>query len=151
MQNDRKSTNIYGAIVDYLTGDVLRVATREDWLYAHEVGEAHTGAHRDRTPTTDALTVFCDGPDADADPACPPPGPPGPRRPPPWAVDQIAAITRKLRLGEDMGPVISQAAVDRIHRYIDQAEQLAAKVIVDGGAHRMALRMARGTAARSRP
>jgi malonate-semialdehyde dehydrogenase (acetylating)/methylmalonate-semialdehyde dehydrogenase len=47
-------------------------------------------------------------------------------------IDQIAAITRKLKLGEDMGPVISQAAVDRIHRYIDQAEQLGAKVLVDG-------------------
>ena len=47
-------------------------------------------------------------------------------------IDQIAAITRKLRLGEDMGPVISAAAVDRIHRYIDQAEQLGAKVLVDG-------------------
>lgn len=47
-------------------------------------------------------------------------------------VDAIAATTRKLRLGEDMGPVIHQAAVDRIHRYIDEAEQMGAKVIVDG-------------------
>jgi malonate-semialdehyde dehydrogenase (acetylating)/methylmalonate-semialdehyde dehydrogenase len=31
-----------------------------------------------------------------------------------------------------MGPVIHAAAVDRIHRYIDEAEQLGAKVLVDG-------------------
>ena len=47
-------------------------------------------------------------------------------------VDAIAANTRKLRLGEDMGPVIHAQAVERIHRYIDQAEQMGAKVLVDG-------------------
>ena len=55
----------------------------------------------------------------------------------------IADHTRKLRLGEDMGPVISQAAVDRIHRYIDQAEQMGAKVLVDG--RRVAAPGGRGT------
>jgi malonate-semialdehyde dehydrogenase (acetylating)/methylmalonate-semialdehyde dehydrogenase len=47
-------------------------------------------------------------------------------------VDAIAENARKLRLGEDMGPVIHQAAVDRIHRYIDEAEQMGARVLVDG-------------------
>jgi malonate-semialdehyde dehydrogenase (acetylating)/methylmalonate-semialdehyde dehydrogenase len=47
-------------------------------------------------------------------------------------VDAIADNTRKLRLGEDMGPVIHQAAVERIHRYIDEAERMGARVLVDG-------------------
>ncbi len=47
-------------------------------------------------------------------------------------IAQIAAITRKIRLGEDMGPVISAAAATSIHRYIDQAEQMGATVLVDG-------------------
>lgn len=63
-----KTANIpapYGSIVDYKTGRVIRVATREDWSYARLVGAAQTGAHRDSATGTDALTVFCDGPDAD--------------------------------------------------------------------------------------
>jgi malonate-semialdehyde dehydrogenase (acetylating)/methylmalonate-semialdehyde dehydrogenase len=47
-------------------------------------------------------------------------------------IESIASITRKIRLGEDMGPVIHAAAALRIHRYIDQAEQMGAKVLVDG-------------------
>jgi malonate-semialdehyde dehydrogenase (acetylating)/methylmalonate-semialdehyde dehydrogenase len=47
-------------------------------------------------------------------------------------VDAIADGARKLRLGEDMGPVIHAQAVERIHRYIDEAEKLGAKVLVDG-------------------
>ena len=47
-------------------------------------------------------------------------------------INMIADGTRKVRLGEDMGPVITAAAVQRIHKYIDQAEQMGAKVLVDG-------------------
>ncbi len=47
-------------------------------------------------------------------------------------ITAIADGARKLRLGTDMGPVISAAAVSRIHHYIDQAEQMGAKVLVDG-------------------
>lgn len=47
-------------------------------------------------------------------------------------VDAIVAGARKLRLGEDMGPVIHQGAVERIHRYIADAEQRGAKVLLDG-------------------
>ena len=37
-----------------------------------------------------------------------------------------------MRLGEDMGPVINAGAVERIHGYIDDAEQRGAKVLLDG-------------------
>ena len=47
-------------------------------------------------------------------------------------VDAMAERVRKLRLGEDMGPVISAAAVERINGYIAGAEKLGAKVLVDG-------------------
>ncbi|MEN9799487.1 MAG: hypothetical protein RL653_3184 [Pseudomonadota bacterium] len=47
-------------------------------------------------------------------------------------VDAMADRVRKLKLGEDMGPVISAAAVERIHGYIAGAEKLGAKVLVDG-------------------
>ncbi|HEY8378519.1 MAG TPA: aldehyde dehydrogenase family protein, partial [Nannocystis sp.] len=44
----------------------------------------------------------------------------------------IVAHARKIRLGEDMGPVISAAAVERIRGYIAGAERLGAKVLLDG-------------------
>ena len=51
-------------------------------------------------------------------------------------VDPILAAVvdqaRKLRLGEDVGPVISAAAVARIRGYIDEAERQGAKVLLDG-------------------
>jgi malonate-semialdehyde dehydrogenase (acetylating)/methylmalonate-semialdehyde dehydrogenase len=47
-------------------------------------------------------------------------------------IDATVAITRKIRLGLDMGPVISRAAVERITRYIGEAEARGAKVLVDG-------------------
>lgn len=47
-------------------------------------------------------------------------------------VEEVARQSRALVLGESLGPVISPAAVERITRYIDQAEALGAKVLVDG-------------------
>jgi len=47
-------------------------------------------------------------------------------------VDAMADRVRKLKLGEDMGPVISAAARERITAYISGAEKLGAKVLVDG-------------------
>jgi malonate-semialdehyde dehydrogenase (acetylating)/methylmalonate-semialdehyde dehydrogenase len=53
-------------------------------------------------------------------------------------VDAIAANVKKIELGKDMGSVISKAAVERIHNYIDQAEKLGAKVLVDGRGAKLA-------------
>lgn len=47
-------------------------------------------------------------------------------------VDGVVEITQKIRLGVDLGPVISQAAVERINGAITQAESMGAKVLVDG-------------------
>ncbi|MFT7581684.1 MAG: malonate-semialdehyde dehydrogenase (acetylating)/methylmalonate-semialdehyde dehydrogenase, partial [Myxococcota bacterium] len=47
-------------------------------------------------------------------------------------VDGIAEYTRSKVLGKDIGSVIDAASVERIVRYIDQAEASGAKVIVDG-------------------
>lgn len=47
-------------------------------------------------------------------------------------IDEIARRTAAMKLGDDMGPITSAAAVERITGYIDQAEQLGAKVLVDG-------------------
>jgi len=51
-------------------------------------------------------------------------------------IDRIAAVTKGLQLGRDIGPVIDAAAVERIERMITQAEQMGAKVIVDGRGHK---------------
>ena len=52
------------------------------------------------------------------------------------ATDHIIArmveIANKMVIGKDLGPVISAAARERITRYIDEAEQAGAKVLVDG-------------------
>lgn len=47
-------------------------------------------------------------------------------------IDRMVAVTKAMQLGQDMGPVIDQAAVERITRYITQAEEMGAKVLVDG-------------------
>ncbi|MFT5586887.1 MAG: malonate-semialdehyde dehydrogenase (acetylating)/methylmalonate-semialdehyde dehydrogenase [Cognaticolwellia sp.] len=47
-------------------------------------------------------------------------------------IEAVAAKTKKMVLGEHMGPVITQAAVERITRYIDEAEKGGATVLVDG-------------------
>ena len=47
-------------------------------------------------------------------------------------VDRMASIVRKMVPGQHIGPVISKAAKERIERYITEAEEAGAKVIVDG-------------------
>ncbi|MCA9559285.1 MAG: CoA-acylating methylmalonate-semialdehyde dehydrogenase [Myxococcales bacterium] len=47
-------------------------------------------------------------------------------------VDAVVAEAEKLVLGRDVGAIISEAAVERITGYIDQAEKMGAKVRVDG-------------------
>lgn len=53
-------------------------------------------------------------------------------------IDATVAHVKKIELGKDMGSVISKAAVERIHNYIDQAEKLGAKVLVDGRGAKLA-------------
>jgi malonate-semialdehyde dehydrogenase (acetylating) / methylmalonate-semialdehyde dehydrogenase len=47
-------------------------------------------------------------------------------------VDRMAAIVRGMVPGTHLGPVISKAAKERIERYITEAEEAGAKVLVDG-------------------
>jgi malonate-semialdehyde dehydrogenase (acetylating)/methylmalonate-semialdehyde dehydrogenase len=47
-------------------------------------------------------------------------------------VDRMASIVRTMVPGTHLGPVISKAAKERIERYITEAEQQGAKVLVDG-------------------
>jgi malonate-semialdehyde dehydrogenase (acetylating)/methylmalonate-semialdehyde dehydrogenase len=47
-------------------------------------------------------------------------------------VDAMVANAQKIKLGEDMGAVISAQAKARIERYIAEAEAAGAKVLVDG-------------------
>lgn len=47
-------------------------------------------------------------------------------------IDGIADNVRKIRLGDDMGSIISAASRERILKYIDDAEKAGAKVLVDG-------------------
>jgi len=47
-------------------------------------------------------------------------------------VDRMAAIVSAMVPGTHIGPVISKAAKERIERYITEAEEAGAKVLVDG-------------------
>jgi malonate-semialdehyde dehydrogenase (acetylating) / methylmalonate-semialdehyde dehydrogenase len=47
-------------------------------------------------------------------------------------IEQICAEARKIILGENLGAVISQAAKERIEKYITEAESQGAKILVDG-------------------
>ncbi|MFO0970096.1 MAG: CoA-acylating methylmalonate-semialdehyde dehydrogenase [Gemmataceae bacterium] len=47
-------------------------------------------------------------------------------------VRQVCAEAKKLVPGQNLGPVISAAAKERIERYITEAEQAGARVLVDG-------------------
>ncbi|MEP6621080.1 MAG: CoA-acylating methylmalonate-semialdehyde dehydrogenase [bacterium] len=47
-------------------------------------------------------------------------------------VARLAEVARAMVPGSDMGPVISAAALERITRYIDDAETAGATVLVDG-------------------
>ena len=47
-------------------------------------------------------------------------------------IDQICAEARKIKVGEQLGSVISKEAKERIESYITEAEEQGAKVLVDG-------------------
>ncbi|MSR38344.1 MAG: CoA-acylating methylmalonate-semialdehyde dehydrogenase [Planctomycetes bacterium] len=47
-------------------------------------------------------------------------------------IEAVRIRTAKLVIGTDVGPVTSKASVQRITKYIDTAQQMGAKVIVDG-------------------
>jgi malonate-semialdehyde dehydrogenase (acetylating)/methylmalonate-semialdehyde dehydrogenase len=47
-------------------------------------------------------------------------------------LDQIISEARKIRVGEELGAVISPAAKTRIEGYIDRAEAAGYKILVDG-------------------
>jgi len=47
-------------------------------------------------------------------------------------IDRMVEVAQGVRIGDDIGPVIDQAAVERMTRYVTQAEQMGAKVLVDG-------------------
>ena len=47
-------------------------------------------------------------------------------------IDEVARQSTELVLGETLGPVTNAVSVERITRYIDQAVELGAKVLVDG-------------------
>jgi malonate-semialdehyde dehydrogenase (acetylating)/methylmalonate-semialdehyde dehydrogenase len=47
-------------------------------------------------------------------------------------IKRMCELARAMVPGRDIGPVISQAAKDRIVRYIGEAEAAGAKVLVDG-------------------
>ena len=46
--------------------------------------------------------------------------------------DQLVEEARNYKLGVDMGTIVSKAALDRITNYIDEAEKMGAKVLMDG-------------------
>jgi malonate-semialdehyde dehydrogenase (acetylating) / methylmalonate-semialdehyde dehydrogenase len=49
--------------------------------------------------------------------------------------DVLSAVVERaktLETGKQVGPIINQAAVERITRYIDEAEKRGAKIVVDG-------------------
>ncbi len=47
-------------------------------------------------------------------------------------IDQLIAEAKKFVLGVDMGTIISRPAYDRIKEYIDEAENMGAKILIDG-------------------
>jgi malonate-semialdehyde dehydrogenase (acetylating)/methylmalonate-semialdehyde dehydrogenase len=47
-------------------------------------------------------------------------------------IDEVAKQSAAMQTGTDMGPITNQASVERITRYIDEAEKAGAKVLVDG-------------------
>ncbi len=47
-------------------------------------------------------------------------------------VERICEEARKIRVGENLGSVISKEARDRIEHYITEAEQQGARILVDG-------------------
>ena len=47
-------------------------------------------------------------------------------------INQLTVEARNFILGKDMGTIINKEALDRITRYIDEAEALGARILIDG-------------------
>lgn len=47
-------------------------------------------------------------------------------------IDRMVEIASAVKMGPDIGPVIDAAAAERMTRYVTQAEEMGAKVLVDG-------------------
>jgi malonate-semialdehyde dehydrogenase (acetylating)/methylmalonate-semialdehyde dehydrogenase len=47
-------------------------------------------------------------------------------------IDSVAKKARTMKIGQDMGPITTAASLKRILGYIDQAQTLGAKILVDG-------------------
>jgi malonate-semialdehyde dehydrogenase (acetylating)/methylmalonate-semialdehyde dehydrogenase len=47
-------------------------------------------------------------------------------------IDAMTAYAKSIKLGEKQGTVINKISVDRINKYINDAEKMGAKVLVDG-------------------
>jgi len=47
-------------------------------------------------------------------------------------LDRLVEIATEIKTGEDMGAIISKSAVERITKYIDEAESTGAKILLDG-------------------
>lgn len=47
-------------------------------------------------------------------------------------IDAVRTYSEQIKLGEDLGAIVNAASVERIHRYINEAEQQGAKILVDG-------------------
>ncbi len=47
-------------------------------------------------------------------------------------IEQIAEKAKQIKVGEGLGAITNEQSVTRIRRYIDEAEQSGAKIIVDG-------------------
>jgi len=47
-------------------------------------------------------------------------------------IARMVEVARKMVVGQDVGPVISEASLERVTRYIDEAEAAGATVLVDG-------------------
>ncbi len=47
-------------------------------------------------------------------------------------IGAVVERAKKVQLGKDMGPIITPVSVERITKYINDAEKLGAKVLIDG-------------------
>ncbi|MDP7565503.1 MAG: CoA-acylating methylmalonate-semialdehyde dehydrogenase [Candidatus Marinimicrobia bacterium] len=47
-------------------------------------------------------------------------------------IKQLVQEAKEYKLGIDMGTIVSRASFDRINNYIDEAEKMGAKVLIDG-------------------
>ena len=47
-------------------------------------------------------------------------------------IDQLVEEAKNYKLGVDMGSIVSKAALERITNYIDEAEKMGARVLIDG-------------------